>query len=734
MKKNLLIASLLAFTLGASAGTTDHKVKANTEFISAIAADELLQQAFEERSLSGMYNRNTADVIVSAADNQAAADELRAMGFSVGTATGAGVTVKVPVSQIGKIASLGGVREIHIARPVFPLLDEARTAGQVTAVHSGTGLTMPYKGEGTVVGIIDTGFQYDHPAFIDPETNQSRIARIWEQKCDSLEEFRPAGFSYGCEFAPGKAQLASRWYDVITSSHGTHVAGIAAGGDTRSANPYYGVAQKADIVLVSTKATDATIIDAAKYIFDYAASQGKPCVINISMGSNLGPHDGTGYADRMLDALQGEGKLIVGAVGNGSSGNTHVGKTFSIRDHSLTAGVQFTYYGKTQISLVDIWGTEGKKFKTRLFIYDKTTNKEIASFDQIDATESGIKTLEYKGLPSGATDSITVSIMAESGISQYNNKPELYLYTVCKNIDKKKIFLGINIEAVSGDVHMWNDGNYSTFNTLGHPEYSGGDDSFLASELGGTGKKIISVGAYASKRSISTLGGSTSSSGYTVGDICAYSSKGPTIDGRVKPEITAPGSLIISAYNKYYAAFKASNMIYSTTCNSKTHYYGSMQGTSMSSPFVAGIMALWLQAAPSLTPERAKEILKQTAINDSFTGSVRESGSEQWGYGKVNAYDGLKECLNGGGSGIEAVPTGNLSYSVTGGKLQLQLPADARNLTIGVYDTTGRKVAGYTAATAPALEPIEIDGLPAGMAIIKVSSAASTQTLKTIVK
>ena len=733
MKKTLLLIPVLAFTLCSNALGQNRAVTAKAKFISNVANDKLYQQIRIQQATASTFTSSRddakyADVIISADDNSAAAEMLRAMGIAVGTCTDNGMTVRVPVDKIDKLADIEGIKNMQISHQLFPLLDNARSAGGVDNVHIGTDLKLPYTGEGTIVGIIDSGFQYDHSAFIDTDTGKSRISRIWEQRCDTLASFRPEGFSYGCEYAPGKASLSVRQYDITTSTHGTHVAGIAAGGDTRLSNPYYGVSPKSEIVLVSTKSTSSTVIDAVKYIFDYAESQHKPCVINISLGTNLGPHDGTSQTDQMLDAMQGEGRLIVGAVGNSAGTSTHISKSFSIKDHSLNTALQYTGYSDTQIGAVEIWGTEGKKFKTTLSIFDKTTNRTLATFGPIDTSKPGEQTFTYRGLTDGASDSTTVTIYTVAETSPYNNKPNIAVTSVA-NADKKRIFLCLNTEAVSGEINMWNDGSYCTFSNAGHPSYTAGDDYCTASELGGSGKKIISVGAFNTKNKYTTLDGKEYSTRYELGDICNFSSKGPTIDGRTKPEITAPGSVIVSAYNRYYLGFSATKMVSSMAYNERISYFGTMQGTSMASPFVAGTMSLWLQADPSLTPERAKAYLQESANNDAYTGNVRDSGSPQWGYGKINAYNGLKLCVESGVNEIESSAS-DYSYSITDGTLQIMLSSDDSNVVVTVYDTMGRLTGQYSSPAVEALSPIEIAGIPTGVAIVKLSTSSVSHTFK----
>ena len=132
---------------------------------------------------------------------------------------------------------------------------------------------------------------------------------------------------------------------------------------------------------------------------------------------------------------------------------------------------------------------------------------------------------------------------------------------------------------------------------------------------------------------------------YPLNKINYTSSRGPASDGRVKPDVTAPGGMIFSAVSSYSDYYKESsaNTVARATINGKSYYWGQMTGTSQASPFVAGVIATWLEANPELSPEDIQLILKKTARQDSHTGACPNS---IYGYGKIDALAGIKEVLS----------------------------------------------------------------------------------------
>lgn len=240
---------------------------------------------------------------------------LESYGVRVNTCIDSLITAQIPVSKIETISSLNNIKYVQISTPIYQKMNKARTETLVDNVQSGKDLTTPFLGKDVVIGIVDNGFEYGHINFYNTDGTQLRVKRVWNQNKNGKA---PSGFTYGTEYKTTDEILAAK-YDVTDETHATHVTGIAAGADhTKS---YYGVAREADIVLVSYDLNDNTtdqvsLSDAMKYIYDYAESVRKPCVINMSLGSHIGPHDGTSTFDQVADNLQGPGKLFAGAAGN----------------------------------------------------------------------------------------------------------------------------------------------------------------------------------------------------------------------------------------------------------------------------------------------------------------------------------------------------------------------------------------------------------------------------------
>ncbi len=648
-------------------------------------------------------------------------NDLKANGAKINIITPNIVTAQVPIQNIEQIAMLPGVKNLQIGTPVHRRLDKARIVTNVDQVQTGTGLPSPFMGKNVLIGIIDSGLEYGHIDFYDLTGTSLRIKHVWDQNISGTP---PSGFSYGTEYTSQSAILAAQ-FDNKTETHGTHVTGIATGADKTNNNIYYGVAPEADIALVSYNANDQTsdnvsITDGIKYLYDYATSLNEPCVVNMSLGSHIGPHDGTSAFDQLCDGLQGKGRLLVGAVGNEGKDSLHISHTFTAINSTLKTF--FTYYKNSQLlGLSDIWGEANKTYSVRVVVFNKASGSEVYTTPVFSASTSGNHTYTLTA-SNGAVG--TIQIFTEKNVS--NNKANAFISSDMTTINTGN-YIGVIITAQTGTVNAWADDFYSYFINNNVSGWTNGDSNNSMGEIGGTGKQIISVGAYVSKTVFTNVSGQSYRSFETLDDIASFSSTGPTIDGRIKPDITAPGSLLLSAYSS--AIITDSNysnyIVKKSAVNGSNYYYGQLEGTSMAAPMVTGILADWLEAKNDLSPQEVRTILKDNSISDTFTGTIPSVGSNIWGYGKIDALNGTIATLKI--AELQKIQTSNANYLIypnpTIGSLTLLFVTNDSNVFFSVYSLNGQKVYTQQIGNVTASEELQMNlaRLAAGAYLVTVS-------------
>lgn len=635
-------------------------------------------------------------------------------------------TVRLTLDALQRLAKQQGVEYVQITSGATQMLNLARQEAGTDQIHKGTDLPKAYTGEGVVVGVVDAGFDYMHAAFRRPADGALRIKRVWEQSATTLDgASAPAKYGYGIELnTPELIEKAQG--DSDSNSHGTHVAAIAAGSDAYKDGAYVGNAPDADIVLVAldlNTSTNADISNAVQYIFDYADEVGKPCVVNLSLGNQDGPHDGTSTFDTMTDAMQGPGRLIVGAAGNHRTDAFHIDHTFATADAApLRTFVKYKVAPSNSVSggTIEIWGEKGVDFTVDIAAYS-TFNKKDARSTTVYPAE-GVTDVDFGKYATG-----TWKVASE--VSPLNGKPHVVLTSALTSIRNNYAIALTVTPKTAGRVNIWSDNTYLALESRDIEGFSAPDAaSSTLCEIGGTGKRILTVGSYTTRNEYTTNGGQQATLQETVGDLSSFSSYGPTVDGRMKPNITAPGCFIISAVSNNDAS---GNLMYAEYNENFGRYnqYGYMQGTSMASPFVAGIVATWLQAYPQLTPEQLHEIVQNTARKDSFTATAPDSN---WGYGKINALDGLRQC-------IEKQETGCVSIGmpfdgtvrIADGNIVLGFARDTQ-ATLGITSMTGSTLFSKQLGKRSAGETLSVavPQLPKGVYLLSVKTPTATKTFK----
>jgi len=652
---------------------------------------------------------------------------LEAFGVKVNTRLSDIWTALIPLSSLEKIKGVKGLKSVDVGTVVKTKLDNATKETKVKEVLAGTGLPRKYSGDSVIVGIVDGGFDYTHLTFFDTTGTKHRILRAWEQ--DNESGTNPQGFDYGSEFV-GTTALLTRKYSASDGSHGTHVAGIAggSGGNYTSNKRFMGVAPAASLIFVQQKSTPG-ILDGINYVFMKAAEADRPAVVNLSLGSHVGPHDGTSLLDRGIDNLVGLGKIVIGAAGNEAETPLHIGHQFSNDTIKTLVGFENPENPFVE-GIIDQWGSPNSDFSVCLLF----TNSDLTPVH---------KTTFYPASRNGA-DSITVMaggdslnyIVATVAKSNLNEKPNILI-----EIDrlKSKYLVSLIVTSNSSKVNIWNHGcgdGAKLYDTLNGgaviPSYKAGDNEITVGEIGGTSKKIITVGAYVTRNQWKPLWYALVTEPDSIGALAPFSSRGPTADGRVKPEITAPGEVLQSSFNAGEKGIATNRSVVDEVYKGEIiHYFGAMSGTSMACPMITGIVALMLQANPRLGPEQAKQLLQQNARQDSYTGNIGPYGSNIWGWGKVDAQKSVLEASKTVGteesdasSTLIAYPNPSTGIVYLANRSDKGLIAD-----ITVRNMLGRTVYRQQAASV-GTDPYRIDlsGLAPGIYIVTLRDNKNQQS------
>jgi subtilisin family serine protease len=594
------------------------------------------------------------------------------------------MTCILPVKKLMEISKLNGIISIAAGAKPEPTLDLALPAGNVLQVQNGAVANTKYDGTGVIVGVIDYGFDYTHPMFQDAD-GKLRVKRAWI--CDDDSGTPPEGFSFGTLYTDPDYIRNNIGYSSDGSPHGTHVLGIAAGRNTNgigSSIGYGGVAPNADIVTVELGASGGNIADCIDYIFSYADSVDKPCVINLSLRywTYLYLCDNNSLIDvairNVLNKHKKEGRIICAGAGNEGATNMHCHSVIpadGVIDVNTQQSSGSSYYksfvalavaneGEDFTMSVSIPDAKGVKYSTAF--YSASENRTIdtmlgQSINVIITTGTDVTT---DGIP-------TISVIYE----EYTSVPVSNLYVPSFSIQSEK----------GADVNVW---------TSSPMDDGGKSDKTIDSKylvgMPGDMEEVITLGAYTTRNQFTNIFGQNVnfSSIADINDIAYFSSNGPTYDQRIKPDITAPGMYLISAYNYGYARPQE----YAPYLIDQDYKYVAMQGTSMSTPYATGVVALALQRDKNLTTEEIKELLQKTAINDDFTGQVRNNKSDVWGWGKIDALALLKEIVNG----IDE-PTQIREFQITpnpvihNAALQFNL-VNAADVNISVCDMLGNEM------------------------------------------
>lgn len=641
------------------------------------------------------------------------------------------VVASIPSDRMEAFAGDNNVYYVEFGKEYKVMMDFARPSGNVTDVQEGfdrNGAVVSFTGQGVVTGLMDTGIDPNHINF----TDGSGACRV-KQAYDFTKNIS----------ATTSAAVKRFTTDSNSETHGTHVAGIMAGayngeGDytymtsatarypqqAQGNIPYYGVATGSDIVMCGGTLTNANIVKGIKAIVDYAKASNQPAVINLSLGSNNGAHDGSGSLEQSISNYAKDAVICISA-GNEGDYDMFVGKKLTEGDTELKTVI---VDGKS--SGIDIWTNSFDPVTVSIGFYATLTRK-FTAFATV--SEAG----QYVSANSSFTTSMTGTCNLSSDVDRLNNRYHVAVTgTFSPGTSRNSVALVIEGKA-GQEIYVYGYGDYNTsFTSSGISGFTDGTNDGTINDMA-CASGVIAVGSYNSRTSWPTYaGGYSFQSQFRLDEISPFSSFGPTYEGIQLPQICAPGAAIISSLNRYYTNSLSSSALNSATSakvvpsSGLTNYWGEMQGTSMSCPFVAGTIALWLEADPTLTTDRILEIFKSTAVD--MSGSDEEL-AKRWGAGKIDALAGIKKVLDEKASvgAVFADDARNFILTPIDGGYNVYVAGESA-LTVTLYDMSGRAVA--STATADNTVDISTSSLAKGIYLLTAQGATQRHSAKIAVK
>ena len=616
-----------------------------------------------------------------------AVKQMQACGARVEGMIGQQILISLPLDSVASLSRIEGITRIGTGAKGQKKTINTRNETGVSLLNNassvGNDQTTDLTGKGVTILLIDVGFDYQHPAFKRAD-GTSRIKCVYRMNNEDGNPFsytiNDEGMNETIEI-PGSVYdtpelIASLTTDDKEETHGTHTTAIAAG--SFSPGGFAGMAPEADIVLVpfgnpgeddeAEEEMDGedVIIMALNFAAAYAQQSQQPVVLSASMNSHMGPHDGT---SSIAEAVEDVSQYLIPIMscGNEGSKKCYLHYDFSGENAVMTTGLSVaqSFYGfEAQNSVIGYLEDAGQVSLQLCIPYQKDEDDEEGSIWKSPTMTVNIDDLIGEDEPqtlfisSDDNDELAELFEGEVGIAvglDDNGRLSFEVMTDGEMADQTPFLL--TVEANDGaTLDMWND--EAGFNNFGDELLEDGSNDISAGDWT-SGESVISVGAYCAV-DFEMLK-------YVAGDIANFSSYGTMPNGVVQPVVCAPGTTVISAVSHYlygfgdeaYAVYKWNG-----------YPYDEMDGTSMSCPAVAGIVALWLQENPDLTLSQVREVMGHSCVNDDFTAA----DPIRWGYGKINAKAGADYIDENFATAIKTIPNSDV---------------DIRN---SVYDLCGRKI------------------------------------------
>jgi subtilisin family serine protease len=517
------------------------------------------------------------------------------------------VTGRIPVGRIEFVRQQPFVKSLKAAQKLRAALHKT-----IEEIGSRTDLLpkshLADGGSKATVGIVDFGCDFAHQNFLNSD-GTSRILAIWDQTGPSSST---SPFGFGKLFTKADINAALKQQDPYAAlgyapppdsifergTHGTHVMDIAAGNGRGSGVP--GVAPNADLVFVEVSSSDipfsgpqavgksfgdsVQLLEALKFIFNFAGN--RPCVINVSLGTNGGPHDGSTLVEMGIDSLltQASNRAVCIAASNSFSDSIHA-------SGKVPAGGFFDLIWEvpsqdSTSNELELWYSGDDRFDMEIIAPNGDSLLRVGAGENSQALRDGNR----------------IVLLAANRLSDPNNGDNMIGIFLERGLPLGRWTVRLHgISVTDGTFHAWIERD-----DIGQSSFAPPNDNSHTIGSISSGQQTIVVGSYdAHKRSL---------------PLSFFSSAGPTRDGRQKPEVSAPGHDVLAAHSR-----------------TKNRVIGK-SGTSMASPAVTGTIALALSEANArglpLSSQDIRNIVIQAARRNPPAGSAWDG---QFGHGRISA-------------------------------------------------------------------------------------------------
>jgi subtilisin family serine protease len=641
------------------------------EFLLSMPADQQARAQFFHDSTSVVEGTPPAIHLTATAQGPLSlpADVLSSEGSS-----GRVISMLAPVDKVLEIAALPQLQYLDLSgRPHKRMLNLVRPAIDFDTFR-GKYAAGKQDGSGVIVGIIDSGIDGSHPAFNDASGN-SRILAVWEQNDGAKGNANSPAKKHSTEKAYAKLDYGRertgadvRGATDDTEGHGTHVAGIAAGAEVNTDGTMpRGIASRANIIAVKAiGANQGNPIDGLRYIFQKAKELNMPCVVNMSFGHHDHSHDGTDDLSRDLtDQLRDpatktylKGRVLVAAAGNERSDPIHVR-----RDLASKASTTFRYKvnklagsNPSAVDLVTIWvrplAAGGAKPNIRVAVQHVPTGwTSVASTPSTKGTPVAVPGM----------NAALVLVYGDKDIHNGDYNVRVAFVSTAPGSPTPPLpaeewrIIFTNDSTTALELHAW----------AAQPRALGGfegttnlDDSTFKVGSPGAARDVITVAASTTRTGWSDIDTTAHTISEDIGDVTSFSSPGPlrTCSDRLLDlffltlnlthpalDTTAPGCLTQSARAKsvpitFPATAPPTDMRRYFRAMTMNNTSWLMQGTSMASPVVTGLVACMLAGEPDLTQEDSRTRVRNAGKLPAKTKlDPAHANEDAWGPGLVNA-------------------------------------------------------------------------------------------------